>query len=262
MKHSAILGAAVISMTLANSAFADDESNISFGPYVRAELGGFSADYPEAYWLPPGTSDPQVFFDLASDEGLMGSLAFGFDRMDGWRYDLSITYFGLADAAGPWSYTVPETEGPHADIATTIQSTAIMANVFYSPLQAQKNYSRFQPFVTAGIGVANNEVGEWTRTRTDLPTDSTEPRYERTFDGASTSSFAWAIGAGFAWNTGEWRGRPVFIEGTYRYYDLGTAMGSTVALPSDGHGEPREPLTFKNTRQTVTIGVRIPLRSY
>ena len=133
-----------------------------------------------------------------------------------------------------------------------------MANVFYAPLEARGSNSVFQPFVTAGLGVAQNEVGDWTR----LNTATGAVRRTRTFEGDTTSNFAWSVGLGASLQVtrpGKW---PIIVETAYRYYDFGEAKGSSTPLPNQGLGQPVEPLTFEHTSHVVTLGVRIPLQRY
>jgi len=266
---AAVIAASSVSTELmAETPSGDSLFNVSFadiagGPYIRAELGIAMPVYSGAFWLPPdyGRFDdvPQVFFDLSGENALGGAFAVGRDYMNGFRWDVSLTVLGSQVVSGPWSYTVPSTEGPHASIETTVHSSVVMANAFYSPLNNQHNISKLQPFITAGIGIANNEVGDWTRISSDP-----DNRTERTFEGASTSSFAWTIGGGVAWEVGEIQNRPIMFDVTYRYLNLGEARGGTTPVPGtgSGHSEPVQALTFDNSAHTVMFGIRIPLKSY
>lgn len=243
-----------------DSLFGVTSAGITYGPYVRAELGGTMPVYDNAFWLPPGydpdplAGDPQVFFDLSGEKSMAGSVAVGMDYMNGFRWDVSLTMIGGQAVTGPWSYTVPETEGPHASVDATFSSTVFMINGFYSPLEHQSKNSKVQPFITAGIGMANNAIGDWTRI--NLFKDNVY----RTFEGASTSSFAWTIGGGVAWEVGKYQNRPVILDATYRYTDLGEAQGGTAPV-EPGHG-PVQGLTFNTVSQSVMIGLRMPLKSY
>jgi opacity protein-like surface antigen len=196
-----------------------------------------------------------VFFDLGNSSSATGGIALGFDRMDGFRFDVSLTASANRSATGSWSSTVPATPGPHASISRAeIRSTALMANVYFSPLEYSGRDSVVQPFLTAGVGVAWNEMSDWTR----VSPAGRQP--ERSYEGRNSSDLAWSVGAGLTWSAGRWQGRPVLVEVTYRYRDLGTATGS--ARPLESGNSPREPLTVENRDHSITLGLRIPLRTY
>ena len=133
-----------------------------------------------------------------------------------------------------------------------------MANVFYAPMEARGSNAVFQPFVVAGIGVAENEVSEWTRRNTA----SGAGRTFRTFEGDTNSGVAWSVGLGASLQVtkpGKW---PVILEAAWRYYDFGEANGGTTPLPGEGNGVPAKALTFENTSNVVSFGLRIPLQRY
>ncbi|MEX1662734.1 hypothetical protein AB4874_13920, partial [Thioclava sp. 15-R06ZXC-3] len=45
-------------------------ASVTYGPYVRAEIGAGRTSLNDAYWLPPGyPADPRVNFDLESKNG-------------------------------------------------------------------------------------------------------------------------------------------------------------------------------------------------
>jgi len=248
-----------------DSLFGVTSAGITYGPYVRAELGGIVPVYDNAFWLPPGyDEDPQVFFDLSGDNTLGGSVAVGMDYMNGFRWDVSLTMLGEQAVTGPWSYTVPETDGPHASIDATFSSTALMISGFYSPLEHQGKNSKVQPFLTAGVGIASNAIGDWTRINLEEDPEKPDRKEYRTFEGASTSSFAWTIGGGIAWEVGDYQSRPVLLDVTYRYTDLGEARGGTTPVPGtdSGRSEPVQALTFNTVSHSVMFGLRMPLQSY
>jgi opacity protein-like surface antigen len=237
------------------SLFGVTSAGVTYGPYVRAEIGIGRSDWGDAYWLPPGPADPKVFFDFGNNDSATGGVAVGFDRMDGFRFDVSLNASGDRDATGDWSSTAPSTPGPHAEITRAeIRSTVLMANAYFSPLEYMGRDEVVQPFVTAGIGVAWNRMSTWTRT------SELSPQPERSYEGDTTTDFAWAVGAGIAWSAARWQGRPVLVDVTYRYRDLGEAKGSTTVIGTGG--EPREPLTVENRDHSITIGLRIPLQAY
>ena len=145
----------------------------------------------------------------------------------------------------------------HADIsAARVSTRGAMANVFYAPLEARGSNATFQPFIVAGLGVARNKVGDWTRT------NPASGRPVRVFEGDTTTGLAWSVGVGASLQVtgpGRW---PIIVEAAWRYYDFGNASGSAVPLPGNGTGPPREPFNFEAREQVVTLGVRIPLQRY
>lgn len=229
--------------------------SVFYLPYARFGVGAESAQFDDAYWESPGQDDPRVFFDLPDETGAMGYAALGVDWGKGVRAEIAVLGFGEKDVAGPWSYTDPASEGPHASMSGTVSSGALMANVFVSPLEVQGNTGRFQPFVMAGIGAARNDMGDWTRTNPDKI-----GREERSFEGDTKTDFAWAIGLGAAWQIGERGQKPVMLELMYQHIDLGRAQGGSVPLPGSETSEPREPFGFDVKTDVVSVGVRIPIR--
>lgn len=232
---------------------ADDVSSVTYGSYVRLELGQARSDYDGANWLPPGKADPRVAFAIKNQDTGFGAFAYGYDWMNGFRGELSVNAFGTADISGPSTTAAEEGEMPHGDITDgSLRSTAVLASLVYSPLQQQGTMSRLQPFVTAGIGFSRNDMGDWTRANPA----SSQP--VRTFDGHVNTDLAWSVGAGFAYQVTQPGRHPIMLEAAVRYFDLGEARGGTTA--DDGKSRPREPLNF-DVRQTVfTIGLRIPLQ--
>lgn len=221
------------------------------GLYMRAELGTGRSSASDASWLPPCyPGDPQVFFDLSSDSLPFGALALGYDWQNGWRGEVAVNIFGASDFDGPWSYTVPETAGPHADVLGSMHSKAVLLNA-YRDFAAGNGWT---PFVTAGIGMARNTMGEWTRINPD------SDRTERTFEGGSSTGLAWSVGAGVAVDIGRiGRSAPAKLEIAYRYFDLGSVEGGVDAVPGSGEGgNAARALNFDVSDQVLSVGLRIP----
>lgn len=238
-------------------------ASVTFGPYARVEFGSAAPSLDGAYWLPPGQSDPQVNYDatLLDDRTGFGSVAFGYDWQNGFRAEVAVFGTGTSDFTAPCaSVSNGSPCSEHSDITSASVSTSgLFGNVYYAPLEARGSNSIFQPFVVAGLGVARNSVGEWTRTKNpDNPTFGSNT--VRTFEGASTSNLAWSVGVGAALQVtrpGKW---PVIVEASWRYYDFGTASGGSQPITSGE--EPRQPLTFDVSEQVISIGIRVPLQRY
>lgn len=218
--------------------------------YLRIELGAAQPDAGDASWLPPGPSDPRVFFDLDLDTAATGAIAIGRSFGDGWRGEVAINSFGSSDFSGDWSYTIPADPGPHASMQGSVRSVAFFANGYYDIAME----GDFTPFLTAGLGVADNTMGEWTRINPD------SERNTRSFAEGSDRGFAWNIGAGVAWDVGPVLGSgPAKLELAWRYFDLGSVSGSSEPLDGSGKSNPIEALNFDVTNQVVSVGLRFPL---
>lgn len=234
-----------------SAAWAQDASNAAAtDAYFRIELGVGQPDAGDANWLPPGPSDPRVFFDLDLDSSVTGGLAIGTSFGEGWRGEAAVNIFDSSDFSGNWSYSVPADPGPHASMEGTVRSVAFFANGYYDvPVEGD-----FTPFLTAGLGYARNTMSDWTRINPDAG------RATRTFGSASDSGFAWNVGAGVAWDVGPVMGSgPAKLEVAWRYFDLGSINGSDIPLDDSGSSSPREPLNFDLTNQVFSIGLRFPL---
>jgi opacity protein-like surface antigen len=259
----AVLTAALFAATPAapqdgESLFGVQSASVTYGPYVRLDLGGAMPDPSGAFWDPPGASDPRISFDASADDTAFGAIGLGFDWQNGIRADVSLFATGTSDVTAPCASASDGSPcSTHASITDASVSTrGVMASVYYAPLEAQGSNAPFQPFVVAGVGIARNEVGDWTR---ENPTSG---RPTRTFEGGTSSGLAWSLGIGASYQVtrpGRW---PVIIEAAWRYYDFVEASGGSTPLPGFGGGEPREPFTFDNTSQVVTFGIRVPLQRY
>ncbi|MGB8622840.1 MAG: hypothetical protein WCD16_08470 [Paracoccaceae bacterium] len=240
-------------------------ASVTYGRYVRLEFGVASPSPDNGFWRPPGyPADPKINFDLNGGDTGFGAVAMGFDWMNGFRGDISLTMTGNSDISGPCSSASDgspcDTGGSdnHADISdASVRTTAVMGNLFYSPLEQQGSNSVFQPFLVAGLGIANNHVGRWTRENDSLGAGGVT----RTFKGASNTDLAWSLGLGASWQVtrpGKW---PVIVEASWRYYDFGMAEGGATPVGGSG-GTPVQPLTFDHRDQVFSIGVRVPLQRF
>jgi opacity protein-like surface antigen len=222
------------------------------GNYLRLELGAALGSAGDANWLPPGyPADPQVFFDLDMDTSAMAAIGIGHDYGNGWRGEVSLNLFGKTDFDGPWSFTVPDTAGPHADVEGSVRSVALMANGY----RDFDSGGKITPFVTVGLGLAQNTMSDWTRINPDAG------RTRRSFEGDSDTGLAWSVGAGVSWDVGPVLGSaPAKLDLTWRYFDLGSVTGGTEPLPGSGAGgNPVEALNFDVNDHVIALGLRIPM---
>jgi opacity protein-like surface antigen len=239
------------------SVFGKTSASVTYGPYAKFELGGSRQANDEGFWHPPGPADPDVFFDLSNENTGYGSAAIGFDWMNGFRGDLSISVFGDSDVSADWSRTVPFKPGPHASVETSTKSTAFLMTGHYSPLEHQGKNVLVQPFLSAGIGFSRNTMSDWVRS------NPASMRPVREFEGDTSTEFAWSVGFGVAYELKRERGkRPILVEAGYKYFDLGTVTGGATALPGNGSSSPIEPFQFDNQQHVLSIGIRIPLQKY
>jgi opacity protein-like surface antigen len=274
MKYSNVVRASVFGLVSAfpiagaaqstESLFGKQTLSVTYGPYARIELGAASPSLGDGSWLPPGSSDPQITFDVMPDKTrtAFGAIALGYDWQNGFRGDVALFGTGSNDVTAPCVSASNGTScATHADITGgSIQTQGLMANVFYAPLEAQGSNALFQPFVVAGLGVAKNTVGDWTRTK-NSGNATVESNPVRTYQGDTSNDFAWSLGFGASYQVtrpGKW---PVLVEASWRYYDFGQASGSAEPLGESGMA-PREAFSFDNTNQVLSIGVRIPLKRY
>lgn len=221
------------------------------GQYLRFELGASRFGSSDANWLPPGfPGDPQVFFDLDMDSSAFGGVAIGHNYSSNLRAEVALNVFGNSDFTGPWTYTVPATPGPHASVTGSVKSVALMANGYY----AFETSGNVKPFVTAGLGVARNSVGTWSRV------NAAATPVTRSFAGDSKTSLAWSVGLGVAVDVGPVMGSaPATLELAWRYFDLGTAQGGSTPVTGGPGGVPVAPLNFDLSTNVVSVGLRIPL---
>lgn len=238
------------------SVFGIESAGISFGPYARVTLGYDSGQFNDGRWLPPGASDPQIFFDLSDESGSYGSAAIGYDWMNGFRSDVSLSFLSGRTTSGDWSFTIPATPGSHASMSADISSTAVIASLYYSPLEAQGKNLKFNPYVMAGLGVARHSIDSWTRTNPAVGNPV------RSFASNTNSSLAWTVGVGGSWLLSKPRGRPIYLDMMLQHYDFGKAEGSATNAPGSTGSAPRAPLSFERSGHMVSIGLRIPLTSY
>lgn len=271
MRKLITLAGAALSMVLGGAALAQDAANtpigpaapkVSYGPYVRFEANGSWAMPTTGSWQSPGyPKDPEVFFDVPGGRQLGVSGAFGFDMANGFRAELAATRLLSRNITAPWSYTVPTTPGPHATMAATVKSTAVMANAYYEfdfggDSLGGDTASRLSAFVTGGIGLSWNEMSDWTRT------NAASIRPVRVFEGKTTVSPAWNIGAGLSYDISPRNERPVFLDVSYRYMALGNVSGSATPLPGNGNQAPVQPFNFNVSSHVIGVGIRIPINRY
>ncbi|WP_417688134.1 outer membrane protein [Roseibium sp.] len=249
----ALAALSMIVVTSPTAAFADDFSLLS-SLYVRGEAGAAFLGENRGYWRGPGAGAERVTFSLNDNTSFTGMVGIGSEVIPGVRGDLSLGYLSEMQVQG--RRIAPS--GIHADHQKgDVSSWQVMANIFVEPLTLAGQDFPINPFITGGLGVSFNKMGEWTRRRDDLATS--DPDYERSFTGATSTEFAWSIGGGVTAELNEIFGfsQPVYLDLTYRYMDLGKVKGGY--RQTDGNGpSPRESFNFDLVNHVATVGVRIP----
>lgn len=91
------------SVRLAFDATASSQASVTYGPYVRGELGSLMPELSGGYWLPPGANDPRINFDLDGSNTGLASIAVGFDWQNGVRADVAFLHSGDMGFSGPCS---------------------------------------------------------------------------------------------------------------------------------------------------------------
>lgn len=250
------LAGVVATSLAAGSALAQDAGSFERDIYMRLEAGGAFLGQNRGNWTGPGPADPQITHSLSNPGAFFGSVAVGTTVFDGLRTDLSLSYQSRMNVKGQW--IAPAAGAPHANMDVDVSSWIVMANVFAEPLALAGYESPIRPFVTGGLGVAFNQMDDWTRTNPA----AVQP--VRTFEGNTETSFAWSIGGGVSASLGDLfgLGHPIDLDLTYRYIDAGKVQGGGTPLPGSGTSVPREPFNYDNTLHTVSIGVRIPFSTY
>jgi opacity protein-like surface antigen len=234
-------------------------ASVTYGPYLRLDLGSASSFVKDGYWQSAGfPGDPQINFDLDSSSQRFGSIGVGFDWQNGYRGDVSFLSSTSSNISG---LCISASDGTpcsdHANITGgSVRTQALIGSIYYSPLERRGSNSVFQPFVVAGVGLARNKIGPWTRENLN----SGNPT--RTYEGNTETNLAWSIGIGASWQVtrpGKW---PIIVEASWKHYDFGQVSGGTTTLSGGGSSRPVQPLTFDNRGQVISLGLRIPLKRY
>lgn len=113
-----VMWALVVGVSAANSSHAQDgeslfgvdSASVTYGPYLRLDLGGAMLDPSSAFWAPPSEDDPSISLDASADDVGFGAIGVGFDWQNGIRADLSLFGMGTSNMTAP--VRAPRTEPP------------------------------------------------------------------------------------------------------------------------------------------------------
>ena len=118
-------------------------------------------------------------------------------------YDSNPTFM---DAGGPTKFS------------SSMTSKTVLFNGYYD----FTNTTKFTPFIGGGVGLSmNNSTTHGSRTNGTSPTEYKQDK----------TNFAWNVGGGVAYALTE----HIILDVTYRYADLGKAVGEAVV--GGGHGQ-------------------------
>lgn len=233
------------------------------GWYLEGAAGGTWLGDQPGYWQSPGPGDPRITYDVDGNATFAGFISVGKTVREGVRADFSLGVIGNQDIHADWVSPPPSADpdkpNDHANMDTSVSAITGMFNVSVEPLTLAGKNGAIQPFITAGIGMANVSMDNWTRTNnaTNMGGDP-DFRPVRTFDGNSNLNFAWSIGGGVSVDITETMKRPAYLDLSYRYIDMGNVSGGSEALPGNGNSVPIEPFNFDYTVHVVSVGLRIP----
>ncbi len=131
-----------------------------------------------------------------------------------------------------------------SSISQKIQSLAVMINGYYDIA----TFGRFIPYLSAGVGLANNKAGTLT-----INSSSGGSSYTTTLTKKSTNNLAWQVGAGSAIKLTN----KIDLDLNYKFMDMGkvkTGSGSTTY--SNNTTEPASAGNSKLRTHEFSIGAR------
>ncbi|CFX44247.1 putative heat resistant agglutinin 1 protein [Candidatus Filomicrobium marinum] len=196
------------------------------GPcYLRADAGYSISQTPQVNWLVTDDVTGEFITDdvtnVSMENTWLGEVGVGCGSGSrGLRGEFTYSYRGKRDIDGEpglWD-PIPLDEDP---LHTNVESHTLMFNAFYD----LGRYYGFVPYVGAGIGVSFNKTGYAYFTE--------NPNLVNTIDGASKTSFAWAVMAGVGYQISD----RMILDFGYRFIDLGQAKSGY--LDNAGYVNPR-----------------------
>jgi opacity protein-like surface antigen len=105
-------------------------------------------------------------------------------------------------------------------------------------------FGPFQPYLTAGIGVARNDLGTFSGTSAGFAVSE---------NGSTTTNFAWGAGAGVGYSVTP----NLTLDIGYKYFDLGEFRTGTAVTVG---GAPLPPVTASKSTDldvhTIMVGLR------
>jgi OOP family OmpA-OmpF porin len=249
MSHtrSLVLGLALVVLT-ASSGFAQQMFPLSSGLYVRGDLGGaFGADttFKDTNPSSPNCSLCNTTEPSSTGNSVLFGAGVGYRFTPLFRTDVTLDYIPSLKVSGHNSALTGVTNSADLDSLVGLLNG-------YLDLDGLKPgmFGPLQPFLTAGVGVARNDLGRTTYGLAGLASGTL------TQNGSTHTSFAWGVGAG--------AGYPLTpnltIDLTYKYLDLGE-MRSGSSGSFVGAAFPATPIKADLQVHTVILGLRFAFGS-
>lgn len=239
IKSIAVIGLALLPMSIAAIRPAQAQIAMPAGSYVRLEAGAaFHQGVSFADTDPAAANCDLCSAQFPSKIGnsFVAGAALGYHVGPYFRTDVSIDYTGSSKISGYSTAAIPSTGSANVDgVVGLINGYIDFPTVIFGPVQ---------PYVDAGIGLAWNHLGT-----TSGNSGAVGPF---TLAGSSRTNFAWAIGAG--------AGYPLTpnltLDLSYRFLDLGQ-LRTDSSLSFAGMTVPVTPSkTGDVNAHQVTIGLR------
>ena len=238
-KSIAVIGLALLPMSIAAIRPAQAQIAMPDGSYVRVEAG---AAFHQGVTF-TDTDPAAANCDLCSAQfpskitnSFVAGAALGYHLSPFLRTDVSIDYLGSSRISGYSTASVPSSGSAHMDaVVGLINGYFDVPAVMFGPVQ---------PYVDAGIGIAWNHLGT-----TSGNSGAVGPF---TLAGSSRTNIAWAIGAGAGYPLAP----QLTLDLGYRFLDLGQ-LRTDSSLSFGGMTVPVTPSkTGGVNAHQVTIGLR------
>ncbi len=244
MRHarSLMLGLAIVAVT-ASSGLAQQTFPLSNGLYVRGDLGGaFGADttFKDTNSASSSCSLCNTTQPSSTGNSVLFGAGVGYRFSPLFRSDVTLDYIPSLKVSG------------HNSALTGVTNSADLSSLVgmlngYLDLDGFKPglLGPIQPFLTAGVGFASNDLGKTTYGLGGLASGTL------TQSGSTHTDFAWGVGAG----AGYALTRNLTLDLTYKYLDLGE-MRSGSSATFAGATVTTTPIKADLHVHTVILGLR------
>jgi OOP family OmpA-OmpF porin len=240
--RSLMLGLAFMALT-ASSGVAQQMFPLSSGLYVRGDLGGaFGADttFKDTNPSSPSCTLCNTTQPSSTDKSVLFGAGVGYRFTPLFRTDVTLDYIPSLKVSG------------HNSALTGVTNSADLSALVgllngYLDLDGIKPglLGPIQPFLTAGVGFARNDLGKTTYGLTGVPSGAL------TQNGSTHTSFAWGVGAGAGYPLTQ----NLTLDLTYKYLDLGEMRSGSTATVF-GASIASTPIKADLQVHTVILGLR------
>ncbi len=218
------------------------QSSLPAGLYVRADIGGAFEQNVTFRDTNPNAANCDLCGDLfptSTGNSVLLGIGAGYRLSAMFRADLTLDYLTPVKIHGHSTGAAPSTASVDFD------SLIGLANGYFDLAGAfPDRFGRFQPFVSAGIGVARNHLGTTTGVSTLIG--------PFTLDGASRTNFAWALGAGVGYALTP----RLTMDLAYKYLDSGEVRNGSTLTAGGTFFQLTPSKTGDLGIHTVTLGLR------